>query len=175
LTGQVTTNTLSANSVICNTGNITNLNSTSAVANNLRIHTGAQNNYLLKSDARGNVSWSAPSAGLSMTQYRIVGVSNVTISVGWVVTLDILCTKLVQGTDVTIQMNGLLEFSASISSGSSLDMDFTEFYTWTGFQSMAVMRGTVSPRSDLQRLSAEASMQSDTPRIRLKHGSGGSS
>ena len=38
---------------------------------------------------------------------------------------------------------------------------------------MTVMRGTVSPRSDLQRLSAETRMQGDTPRIRLKHGSGG--
>jgi hypothetical protein len=172
LTGQVTTNTFSSNSVICNTGNITNINSTSAVVSNLRIPTGAQNNYLLRSDAAGNASWTAPSAGLSMTQYRIVGTSNVTLSAGSVITLDILCTKLVQGSGVTILMNGLLEFSASIGSGSSLDIDFTEFYTWTGFQSMAVMRGTVSPRSDLQRLSAETSMQGDTPRIRLKHGSG---
>jgi hypothetical protein len=77
-TGQVTTNTLSANSVICNTGKITNTNSTSAVVNTLRTPTGTQNNYLLKSDASGNVSWTAPSAGLSMTQYRIEGIDNVT-------------------------------------------------------------------------------------------------
>ena len=71
-------------------------------------------------------------------------------------------------------MNGLFEFSASIGSGSSLDIDFTEFYTWTGFQSMAVMRGTVSARSaNLDKLSAETSMLGDTPRIRLQHGSGG--
>jgi len=175
LTGQVTTNTLSASGVICNTGNVTTINSTSAVVNNLRIPTGAQNNYLLRSDATGNVSWSPPSAALSMTQYRIVGVSNVALSAGSVVTLDILCPKLVQGSDVTILMNGLLESSARISSGSFLDIDFTEFYTWTGFQSMAVMRGIVSRRSDLQRLSAETCMQGDTPRIRVKHGSGGSS
>jgi hypothetical protein len=174
LTGQVTTNTLSPNSVICGTGNITHINSTSAVVSNRRIPTGAQNNYLLRSDATGNASWTAPSAGLSMTQYRIVGIDNITLSAGSVVTLDILCTKLVQGSDVTILMNGLLEFSASISSGSSLDIDFTEFYTWTGFQSMTVMRGTVSARStNLDKLSAETSMQGDTPRIRLKHGSGG--
>ena len=143
------------------------------MVNDLRIPKGAQNNHLLKSDSTGNVSWSPPSAGLSMTQYRIVGVSNVTLSAGSVLTLDILCTKLVQVSDVTLLMNGLLEFCASISSGNSLDIDLTEFYTWTGFQSMAVMRGTVSPRSDLQRLSAETSMQVETPRIRLKHGSGG--
>jgi hypothetical protein len=174
LTGQVTTNTLSANSTICNIANVTTVNATSAVVNNLRITSGAQNNYLLRSDATGNASWTAPSAGLSMTQYRIVGTSNVILSAGSVVILDVLCTKLVQGSDVTILMNGLLEFSTSVSSGSSLDIDFVGFYQWTDFQSMSVMRGTVSPRSDLQRLSAETSMQGDTPRIRLKHGSGGS-
>ena len=94
LTGQVTTNTLSANSVICSTGNITNINSTSTVVSNLRIPTGAQNNYPLKSDATGNASWTAPSAGLSMTQYRIVGTSNVTLSAGSVVTLDIFMYKI---------------------------------------------------------------------------------
>ena len=112
LTGQVTTNTLSASGVICNTGNVTTLNATSAVVNNLPIPTGASNNYLLKSDATDNVSWTAPTADLSMTQCRIVGVSNVTLSAGSVVTLDILCTKLVQGSAVTILMNGLLQFSA---------------------------------------------------------------
>ena len=71
LTGQVTTNTLSANSTICNIANVTTVNATSATLTNLRLPTGAQNNYLLKSDATGNVSWTAPSAGLSMTQYRI--------------------------------------------------------------------------------------------------------
>jgi len=173
-TGQVATSTLSASSITCGTGNITNINSTSTVVNNLRIPTGAQNNYLLRSDASGNASWTAPSAGLSMTQYRIVGTDNVTLSAGSVVILDVLCTKLVQGSDVTILMNGLLEFTASIGSGSNLDIKFTEFFTWTGFQSMSVMRGTVSARSqNLDKLSAETSMQGDTPRIRLKHGSGG--
>jgi hypothetical protein len=61
VTGQVSTSTRSSNSVICTTGN---LNSTSATINNLRIPTGAQNNYLFKSDGSGNVSWTAPSAGL---------------------------------------------------------------------------------------------------------------
>jgi len=56
-----------------------------------------------------------------------------------------------------------MDFNASVSSGSTLDINFTEFYTWTGFQSMTVMRDTVSPRSDLQRLSAETSMQGHTP------------
>ena len=92
LTGQVRTNTLSANSVISNTGNIATLNSTSAVVDNLRIPTGASNKYLIKSDASSNASWTAPAAGLSMTQYHIVGIDNETLSSGLVVTLDILCS-----------------------------------------------------------------------------------
>jgi hypothetical protein len=71
LTGQVSTGVLSANSTICNIANVTTVDATSATLTNLRIPTGAQNNYLLKSDATGNVSWTAPTAGLSMTQYRI--------------------------------------------------------------------------------------------------------
>jgi len=58
-----------------------------------------------------------------MTLYRIVGIDSVTQSSGSVVTLDILCTKSVQGSDVTILMNGLLELPASASSGGSLDID----------------------------------------------------
>jgi len=37
VTGQVTTTTLSGNTVICNTGDRTNINSTSAVVNSIRI------------------------------------------------------------------------------------------------------------------------------------------
>jgi hypothetical protein len=109
-----------------------------------------------------------------MTQYRIVGTDNVILSAGTVVTLHVLCTKLVQGSDVSIIMNGLLEFTTSVPSGGFLDINFVGFFTWTEFQSMSVMRGTVSARStNLDKLSAESSMQGDTPRIRLKHGSGG--
>jgi len=46
-------------------------------------------------------------------------------------------------------------------------------FVWTGFQSKEVTRGTVAPRSDLQRLSTELSIQGDIRRIRLRHGSGG--
>jgi hypothetical protein len=75
-----------------------------------------------------------------MTLYRIVGIDSVTQSSGSVVTLDILCTKSVQGSDVTILMNGLLELPASASSGGSLDIDLPnsvlglEVWLWCGAQ-----------------------------------------
>jgi len=47
---------------------------------NQYLPTGAQNNYLEKYDGSGNVSSTAPSAGLSMTQDRILGIDNVTLS-----------------------------------------------------------------------------------------------
>jgi len=52
---------------------------------NQYLPTGAQNNYLEKYDGSGNVSSTAPSAGLSMTQDRILGIDNVTLSSGPVV------------------------------------------------------------------------------------------
>jgi len=83
VTGQVTTSTLSANSVQSTSGNIITLNSTSfnsnpAVVNNLRITTGARNNYLLRSDSSGKATWVALISAPTMTQYRIVGVDNIT-------------------------------------------------------------------------------------------------
>ena len=138
------------------------------LANSFRLSTGAQSGYVLQPNASDVGSWVALVESVAINSYRQTGSSNITPSSWFLTVVDKLATKDQLGNVVSMTMTGLIEFNSCISSGDRIEFIFNNFETRHSFSPSAI-RGSMSPRTQLNNHYAVTLTSGNLPRITLNN------